>query len=467
LHDAPKYAKISQLFLPGEVGYLIPKGGTQTHHIRQKDLKKKIPVATANCIFDLKLPSLGPYKIDFTRNGRHVLLGGRKGHFAMVDLMKTEVVTEIQVQETIRDVKVLHNETFLAAAQRKYVYIYDDHGVEIHRLKNHEEVCRLEFLPYHYLLVSVGILGKIVYTDITTGQTIVTISTRSGLCDCLRQNPYNAVITTGHSNGVVTMWVPTMQTPVLSMLAHHGRVQSLAFTQSGHQMVTAGADQRLKIWDLRMNKPVFTHVSEGIISNVDISQTGLIAASRNDFVEVWKDSFTKPMELPYMRHKVRDCQIESLRFRPYQDVLGIGHSSGFSSIVIPGCGEPNFDSFEANPFETSKQRRETEVHGLLDKLPPDMISLDPNFIGEVEPKMVASQVLDDNLTEAQKELKEKSRARRLRKKMKTNKNVIDADREKVRQEMLEKKEKKKREIQRKEKENLLQRTPNSLKRFVK
>jgi hypothetical protein len=51
-----------------------------------------------------------------------------------------------------------------------------------------------------------------------------------------------------------------------------------------------------------------------------------------------------------------------------QDVLGIGHSKGVSSIIVPGAGEANFDTMEVNPYATKRQRQEKEVKQLLEKV---------------------------------------------------------------------------------------------------
>lgn len=70
----------------------------------------------------------------------------------------------------------------------------------------------------------------------------------------------------------------------------------------------------------------------------------------------------------YLTHPVPHRPVTSLRFCPFQDILTIGHSSGLSSILVPGSGEPNFDSSEDDPFENKKARREREVKGLLEKV---------------------------------------------------------------------------------------------------
>ncbi len=69
--------------------------------------------------------------------------------------------------------------------------------------------------------------------------------------------------------------------------------------------------------------------------------------------------------------------VMGVEFVPYEDFLMVGFAEGVESIVVPGSGEPNYDAMEADPFESRTQRREKEVHQLLEKLKPETIALEP------------------------------------------------------------------------------------------
>jgi len=149
-----KEAEILQETAPG---FLEPENDLEkTYKVQQRDIYSEVSVETAKKgKFELKLDQLGPYVADYTRNGRHLLLAGRKGHVATMDWREGKLGCELQLGETIRDAKWLHNQQMFAVAQKKYVYIYDHAGVELHCLKKHIEVTNMEFLPYHYLLATV------------------------------------------------------------------------------------------------------------------------------------------------------------------------------------------------------------------------------------------------------------------------------------------------------------------------
>uniref|UniRef100_A0A0D6QYN0 BING4 C-terminal domain-containing protein n=1 Tax=Araucaria cunninghamii TaxID=56994 RepID=A0A0D6QYN0_ARACU len=380
---AKSAAKVEQWLLPSEGGYLEAEGIERTSNFRQEDIVREVDLLSSTKAFDIKLPEFGPYAVDYTLGGRHMVIAGRKGHISIMDWRQSRLMMELQVRETVHDVKFLHNELFFATAQKKYAYIYDKLGTEIHCLKEHTEPLRLEFLPKHFLLASISKSGILRYQDTSTGVLVATHKTRLGRCAVMRMNPYNAVLGLGHNNGTVTMWSPNMSTPLTSMLCHYGPVTAVAFDMQGHQMVTAGNDSKLKVWDLRKFLPLHSYSCHA--KSIDISQKGLLAVGYRSLIEIWKDALTTRQEKPYLRHRlVKGSQVQDLAFCPYEDVLGIGHSLGISSILVPGSGEPNFDTYVANPFETAKQRREKEIHSLLDKLQPEMIMLDPESIGAVQ-----------------------------------------------------------------------------------
>lgn len=154
--DATVKAKNAEILLENHSGYLEPDAELErTYKVRQNDILKDVAVETAKKGFELKLERLGPYTADYTRNGRGLLLAGRKGHVSTMDWRAGTLGCELQLQETTRDAKWLHNDQYFAVAQKKHVYIYDQNGVELHCLQKHIEVTNMEFLPYHFLLATV------------------------------------------------------------------------------------------------------------------------------------------------------------------------------------------------------------------------------------------------------------------------------------------------------------------------
>jgi U3 small nucleolar RNA-associated protein 7 len=161
-------AKDAEILLENTSGFLEPETELErTYKIRQDDIVGDIAVETAQKRFELKLDRLGPYACEYTRNGRQLLLAGRKGHVATMDWREGKLGCELQLGETVRDIKWLHNNQYFAVAQKKHVFIYDSNGVELHCLRKHVEVTHMEFLPYHFLLatlvcVLLGLIGFVV-----------------------------------------------------------------------------------------------------------------------------------------------------------------------------------------------------------------------------------------------------------------------------------------------------------------
>ena len=241
-------------------------------------------------------------------------------------------------------------------------------------LQDTTEATRLEFLPHHFLLCSVGATGVLRYQDTSTGQVVATHRTRQGACDVLRQNPWNGVLCLGHGNGTVTMWTPNITTPVVRMLCHHGPVRSLAADTQGRHLATTGADGQasarqlllllrssmllllavappeavalflslphppsplaaslppptstpphthlqVKVWDLRMLRPLHAYFSPSPAECCDISQRGLLAVGYGRRVQVWRDVLGSKAQSPYMTHTLAGGTLRDLRFCPYE-----------------------------------------------------------------------------------------------------------------------------------------------------
>uniref|UniRef100_A0A8C3ND08 Uncharacterized protein n=1 Tax=Geospiza parvula TaxID=87175 RepID=A0A8C3ND08_GEOPR len=285
--------------------------------------------------------------------------------------------------------------SLLAGAQRRCLHVYDNQGLEIHVLRSFQNVLHLQFLPYHFLLAASSSLGLLHFLDVSVGREVATLRTRSGRAAAMAQNPASAVVHLGHANGTVSLWTPNAAEPAVRLLAHRGGVRGIAAAAT--LMATSGLDRKIRIFDLRTFGVLHEWGVPAGAARLHFSHRGLLAAACRDLLQIYPKPASAPPSGPFLQHRTPNPQIWGLQFCPFQDVLGAGHGRGFTSILVPGSGEPNADGLEQNPFRSRRQRQEWEVKALLEKvtkktpnppkLTPKIPSRHPNIPPDPPPKI--------------------------------------------------------------------------------
>ena len=385
----------TEIFLNEDAGFLEGDSDQEfTAQIKQEQIKRSVDEISASKRFDLNLTDLGPYKTSYSRHGKHLLLGGRRGHVAAFDWNSKNLKCEINVMESVHDVKWI-NDSLFGVAQKKWTYVYDTQGIEIHCLKKMDHVVSLDYLPYHYLLVGGSERGGLTWLDVSVGKIVAETWTRMGNLEVMCQNPATGVMMCGHGQGTVTMWTPGMKECAGKMLTHQQAVRAVAADRSGNFLATSSTDRTVKIWDLRTYNCLHSYKLGAGAAQLQFSQTGLLGLAFGNRVEIYKNPTVEKVVHPYMKHQVLK-NVTSLNFCPYEDVLGVGHGGGFTSMLVPGSGEPNFDALEANPYQTVKQRQESEVKSLLDKIPFELISVDREALTGVDAPTLEEKIEERN-----------------------------------------------------------------------
>lgn len=264
----------------------------------------------------------------------------------------------------------------------------------------------MEYLPYHYLLSTVGHAGHLKYHDTSTGVLLTQIPTHLGSPPSMAQNPHSAIIHLGHSNGTMTLWSPNMTTPHVKLLAHRGPITGIAVDPSegsaGRYVATCGMEGKVKIWDGRMwGKELKSWSVRNSPTTISYSQRGMLAVGGKSGITTYRDILSTStdsnddtsttlltpnsnrMPQPYLNLALPALSAFSSKFCPFDDLLCVGHQRGVSSLLVPGSGEPNFDSGEADVYESYSRRRERDVRGVMEKIRPELITMDTDLLGKI------------------------------------------------------------------------------------
>lgn len=286
----------------------------RTLDVKQDEIIEDADMGTAAKSISLQMER-GPYFVDFTADGQYMLTAGTRGEASLIEMKTSRCVANIFPNETIRAAKMCYNEQCWALAQKKYVCLYDKQGRQTQCFKSENGVYGLDYLPYHFLLTSVGESGYLRYRDLTHGEfAAVHKIKKHGITRVIRHNPYNGVVNLGHSDGTITLWTPSMNKPVVDFFGHKAGVTALTPFNT-HYIASAGLDGYCRIFDLRHLGTDVTRIrlpSDGPVG-LDVSPTGLLALSRGPQIHIWKDmdSIRTDPDKHFLKHTYKNGTVRS------------------------------------------------------------------------------------------------------------------------------------------------------------
>ncbi len=109
--EEPGYKFIALfLFLANKINtvlYSFLEKDEENEKITQHDIIENVDLFSAQKYFELNLDKFGPYRLNYTRNGRHLLIGGSLGHVAAFDWQTKKLHCEINVMEHVNDIKLV------------------------------------------------------------------------------------------------------------------------------------------------------------------------------------------------------------------------------------------------------------------------------------------------------------------------------------------------------------------------
>lgn len=352
-----------------------PHPSSSAHMLSQSVIRNNVNLYTKNQSFDLRLPK-SQYNLSHTESGSHMLITNKNGYAAAYNNHSLDLLFEMDTCDSIYDSTWLHNELFFAAAHNSSLFIYNNDGAEQHAVRNIGNPRLLSFLPFHFLLSIYTSNARLKYLDTSTGKLIADLFVKDKLCTFITSNPTNGLIHLGGSTGVVSLWAPSQPEYLTKIKCHSAAITGIAIERTGNKMITTGLDSKIQQFDIRNTfKPIRTIKLNRAAHLSEMSAKNMLAISNGNKIMILKE-----YEQPYLTHRVSG-DVTSLRFNPFQDILSVGHTAGLSNMIVPGCGDQNYDSLETTPFMTKRQRQELEIKRLMEKIPYDLIAQDTPLLG--------------------------------------------------------------------------------------
>jgi len=153
-----------------------------------------------------------------------------------------------------------------------------------------EKVYSLAFLPGKQQFCSSGADGRVLRWNIKDSQQQPSpVFEGNEIIEVLTVSYDGKLMACGSTNAVIKIIPTSWQGTIYELTGHTNKIKSLVFTPDSKNLVSAGADGQVILWNIETREPSVLISAEEAINSVDISSSGqyLLAASDNGTIHLW------------------------------------------------------------------------------------------------------------------------------------------------------------------------------------
>ncbi|MEM6471093.1 MAG: c-type cytochrome domain-containing protein, partial [Planctomycetota bacterium] len=256
---------------------------------------------TSELLGVLPFPEGIPQDLKFSRDGSYLIAGGGRhsalGLVAIYDVKTGQRVGTVGDEfDTVFGADV--NETMTRVAlggPQRMLRIYDfESGEVIFDIKKHTDwIYAVAYSPDGVLVASADRAGGISVWEAETGRHYLDLVGHKGAVYSLSWRDDSNVLASASGDGTVKLWELNDGKAIRTINAHGGGATSVSFDHQG-RVATAGADNRIKLWDAAGKElKSFAHGSEDMLE-VAVTHDGNRLIGGNWSGEVFNCSVADP-----------------------------------------------------------------------------------------------------------------------------------------------------------------------------
>ena len=204
----------------------------------------------------IPFPEGEPQSLTFTRDGKHLLIGGGRhshsGCAVLVDVVTGDRISKVGDElDTVLAADITADKKRIAiAGPQKMVRIFDTFtGDLIVEMKKHTDwVFSLRFSPDGVLLASGDRSNGLVVWEAQTGLLYMDCVGHKGEIRGLDFRPDSNVLASASMDGTIKLWDMPEMKEIKSWGAHGGGATAVAYAQNG-MIASTGMDSKVKLWN--------------------------------------------------------------------------------------------------------------------------------------------------------------------------------------------------------------------------